>query len=148
MGWLIFVGIVAAFAGVIWYSANQDMLEKNKAVERAETILGTLLDELTKKPTDASTHEQFIHDVGVEPLRTHLSTARSEIAYRTALRILEQNPSSLAVKTFALAVGRWHFGRSRPDKQVTIYDEQAMQNDILLRSQVESAKQPTAELIA
>jgi hypothetical protein len=55
--------------------------------------------------------------------------------YVTALDLLAGNPRSTVAKQLALELGRWHFGIARPDGLVTIYDEQAIQNDILVRSQ-------------
>jgi len=54
-------------------------------------------------------------------------------AYAFALEILEVNPNLIKVKTFVLEVGRFHFAKLRGGK-VTIYDEQAIQNDIQARS--------------
>jgi hypothetical protein len=144
MGWLIFFGIVALVVGFGWLAHQNQM----KLIERAEATLVILLDELTKNSTDIAAHQKFLREVGMEPIRTNLPNPGSEIAYQTALTILEQNPSSLPARTFALAVVRWHFARSRADKKVALYDEQAMQNDILLRSHLDSANQRTGELIA
>lgn len=144
MGWIIFFGIVALVALFAWL-ANQSQV---KALQGAESTFTMMLDELSKNPTDVAAHQRFLRDLATEPVKTHLPNARSEVAYQTALAILEQNPNSLPARTFALAVGRWHFGRSRADKKVALYDEQAMQNDILLRSQTESPKTPVPELVA
>ncbi len=58
----------------------------------------------------------------------------SRDVYNTALQILEQNPEQTSLKQYALEVGRWHYSIVRPDGKVTIYDEQSIQNDILVRS--------------
>jgi hypothetical protein len=58
---------------------------------------------------------------------------RSQEAYAMALRILEHHPSEPKAKQFVLDIGRWHFAKIRGGK-VTIYDEQAIQNDISVRS--------------
>ena len=55
--------------------------------------------------------------------------------YDTALKILDQNPDKTSLKQYALEVGRWHYSLQRANNQLTIYDEQAIQNDILFRSE-------------
>ncbi|MEB3356542.1 MAG: hypothetical protein VKK04_07430 [Synechococcales bacterium] len=54
--------------------------------------------------------------------------------YEAALDILQQHPDQLSLKKYALEVGRWHYSLVRPDGKVTIYDEQSIQNDILVRT--------------
>jgi hypothetical protein len=54
--------------------------------------------------------------------------------YDIALQTLSENSSSPVAKQLCLNAGRWHFGKTRPDNAPTIYDEQAIQNDILVRS--------------
>lgn len=63
-----------------------------------------------------------------------LKATETKVIYEAALDILANNPSNPTAKQFVLNVGRWHFGRNRPDKRPTVYDEQAIQNDILVRS--------------
>lgn len=58
----------------------------------------------------------------------------SQFFYDTALEILQDNPEEIALKQYALEVGRWHYSIIRPDGKVTIYDEQSIQNDILVRT--------------
>ena len=59
----------------------------------------------------------------------------SKVFYDAALDILQQHPEQISLKQYALEVGRWHCSIARPDGKVTIYDEQSIQNDILVRSQ-------------
>jgi hypothetical protein len=56
--------------------------------------------------------------------------------YDKSLQILENNPDVSSVKQFVLLVGRWHFSKSRVYGKVSIYDEQRIQNDILVRTRV------------
>jgi hypothetical protein len=53
--------------------------------------------------------------------------------YDLALEAVVANPGDANAKAFALELGRWHYSRTRKDKKPTIYDEQAIQNDILVR---------------
>ena len=97
------------------------------------------------------------HEARAEPLRNAYSSAKSsnepDRIMRTARALLEEfrqsNPKSLAgvaeqiysdalgllgsapqLKPFALEMGRVAYGSKREDKQPTVYDEQAIQNDI------------------
>ena len=53
--------------------------------------------------------------------------------YNTSLTMLANNPSDQNIKILALDLGRLHYKVSRPDNAVTIYDEEAIQNDISVR---------------
>ena len=53
--------------------------------------------------------------------------------YRLALRLLEERPDVSGLKEFALSSGRASYSSKREDGAVTIYDEQAIQNDISVR---------------
>ncbi len=77
------------------------------------------------------------HEYGLFLLRhmAGLPAQVSEWVYSTTLELLEHNRDAVACKRLALEAGRWHFGRIRDDRKVTIYDEQAIQNDILVRAQ-------------
>ena len=61
------------------------------------------------------------------------SAISSQELYDLALRALEANPSNSKAKQLVLKIGRYHFGKLRGG-QATIYDEQAIQNDIQVRS--------------
>ena len=54
--------------------------------------------------------------------------------YNTALGILARHPEELSLKQYVLDVGRWYFSILRPDGMITTYDEQAIQNDIIVRT--------------
>lgn len=63
-----------------------------------------------------------------------ITQAETEDLYKTSLKILEANSSSQEAKTLVLDLGRLHYSILRPNKKPTIYDEQAIQNDIIVRS--------------
>jgi hypothetical protein len=65
---------------------------------------------------------------------TWLDCSQSEWIYKQSLNILKANPSNLQAKEFVLEIGRWHKGRLRKGKLVTINDKQRRKNDILVRS--------------
>ena len=58
----------------------------------------------------------------------------SKEIYDAALEVLSQHPDQISLKQYALEVGRWHHSIQRLDRKVTIYDEQAINNDIAVRS--------------
>ena len=60
-----------------------------------------------------------------------LNTKRQE-PYNLALAVLEANPNP-STKQFTLEIGRWNLGQLRKGKRPTIYDEQAINNDIAAR---------------
>lgn len=91
---------------------------------------------LKLKPLDQSVRDAvFAHAKKAITLSvTAPNEASSKDLYNAALEILSQHPEQLALKQYALEVGRWHFSIQRPDRKVTIYDEQSIQNDIFVRS--------------
>ncbi|MBH8575077.1 hypothetical protein I8752_19060 [Nostocaceae cyanobacterium CENA369] len=93
-------------------------------------IFEPLLKYLDKYPTDPLVHKVFIQGVNKIILSGNNLSGR---AYTKSLEILEKNSNNINAKKFVLDVGRWHFGKLRSGK-VTIYDEQAIQNDIAVRS--------------
>ena len=58
----------------------------------------------------------------------------SQDVYDLALEILESHPTEPKIRQFVLDIGRWHFGKARGTGNPTVYDEQAIQNDIMVRS--------------
>jgi hypothetical protein len=64
--------------------------------------------------------------------------------YNGVLDILAQ-ASGPEFKQFALEVARWHYGRRRENGVLTIYDEQAIQNDLLARCKSELKSADTGE---
>ena len=91
---------------------------------------------LKLKPLDKSIRDTvFDYAKKTITLRvTATDEASSKEVYDAALEILSQHPEQLALKQYALEVGRWHFTIQRPDHKVTIFDEQSIQNDIAVRS--------------
>lgn len=90
-----------------------------------------LADNLFKKINNQPIREQILLLIH---LVSEIGQAETQELYNTSLKILEANSSSQEAKTLVLDVGRLHYGFLRPDKKPTIYDEQAIQNDIIVRS--------------
>jgi len=61
------------------------------------------------------------------------SAAEAKWLYDRVLDALQQKSSAAPLKTLALTVGRLAYAAGRPDRKPTIYDEQAIANDILAR---------------
>jgi hypothetical protein len=55
------------------------------------------------------------------------------ILYRAALKAIEEYPSSVSLRQYALATGRFSLGRPRPAGGPSVYDEHAIHNDIQVR---------------
>jgi hypothetical protein len=63
-----------------------------------------------------------------------LSNEQRSLVYNLVLSNLEEFPNNISAKKLALTMGRWVYSKARPDGKLTIYDEQAIQNDINIRS--------------
>jgi hypothetical protein len=85
---------------------------------------------LENRPSDKSVQELFIQFLKKIPRVAAVDTA---YIYRQVLSFLSSD-SSPAIKQFVLQVARFHYARSRMDGRLTIYDEQAIQNDILVNT--------------
>jgi hypothetical protein len=92
--------------------------------------LGTALSILEVYPSDKGIRDQFLGFLNRIPVGTQLNT---EYTYRQILNLLATD-SSPQMKQFVLQVARWHYARLRQDRKLTIYDEHAIQNDILVSS--------------
>ncbi|MBD2392978.1 hypothetical protein H6G11_01755 [Cyanobacterium aponinum FACHB-4101] len=57
----------------------------------------------------------------------------SEYLYFHCLDLLEKKQDDTKIKKITLLAGRLYYSSLRPDRIVTIYDEQAIQNDIMSR---------------
>jgi hypothetical protein len=65
----------------------------------------------------------------------HFLSGRNTEPYNLALRVLDENPQEPRAKKLVLEIGRWNFGKLRKGKGATIYDEQAIHNDLKVREQ-------------
>jgi hypothetical protein len=99
--------------------------------ERAEREFALLTRHLVAAPSNVSVQNAILAMIWRSKF-AHLPEAASQKVYRIALHALAEN-SRPAAQAFALEIGRWHFGRCRPDKKLTACDEQAIQKDVLAR---------------
>ncbi len=116
---LVLIGLVG------WYVFSE------MAKQCAEKDFCLIAQRLRADPLNVNLHGEILWIIKQRRFAS-LSESSSSTLYKIALDTLSENPLS-AAKAFALEVGRWHLGRCREDKQPTIYDEQAIQNDILVR---------------
>ncbi len=93
--------------------------------------IGGIVDIFAHCPDDSPAHELGI---GLLTAQKGVPNDLSEWAYQYTLKSLEQRPESIPRRTLALGVGRWHYGNVRRNGRPTIYDEEAMQNDIMTRA--------------
>lgn len=99
---------------------------------RLSSMLTTgVINILESNPINLAAHENLFQTLN------HCSVFKaddSQQIYNSTLNILDSNQDNPIVKQLVLTIGRWHFGNSRPEKRPTVYDEQAIQNDIFVRS--------------
>jgi hypothetical protein len=93
-----------------------------KAVETATEILKTNHDD------ESIRNAYFIFFT-----QNHWQNVSFDSPYTTVLNLLRET-SNQDLKQLALAFGRWYYAQTRQDRILTIYDEQAIQNDILAHS--------------
>src|SRR5262245_41711948 len=98
---------------------------------RAERDFASLMRRLVAAPTNVAVQKAIL--VTIRKSRfAHLPTAASQKVFRIALHALAEN-SRPSAQNFALEIGRWHFARCRRDRRLTICDEQAIQQEVLVR---------------
>jgi hypothetical protein len=69
----------------------------------------------------------------VERVTPTSTPAEAMWLYQRTLEAISMSAGEPALKLLALQVGRIAHGKARPDGRVTVYDEQAMANDIAAR---------------
>lgn len=127
MGLFIIIGIIMAIiVALIWW-------ETGRTFEQARLEIHAYVAELIADPTNPAVQAEFWTRIGSKDV-AQMPTSISEAAYQTVLDILEQHPESQSLRTFALKLGRWQKERQRHDRRLAMYDEQAIANDILIRT--------------
>jgi len=126
MGWtiallLVFAGGLAAALCAEW--------EKDR---RIQCEFKEILDRLADDVGDPTLRQAFLYAIR-QPKFARVSKQLHLAAYEIALVYLAANPGQVSARSFVVEVGRWHFGRTRPNCLATMADEQRIQNDILRR---------------
>ena len=125
LAWLISLTLGGLIVFVLFYRLNKEA-ERNAAI-----LLDKINTLIEIAPTDPTTHNRILETFSqIEP---RLQKVHSERLYRGVLSILEKAPDNINLRVFALETGRLHHGLQR-GSAITIFDEQAIQNDILARS--------------
>lgn len=109
------------------------VFESKKERVEARSQFEDMKQRLESSPLDQDLHNQILSFIGDQRDAFSKHNALAQECYPLALGILENNPDSLAAKQFALEAGRTSHAAGRADKKPTIYDEQAIQNDIMIR---------------
>jgi len=78
--------------------------------------------------------DENIANQTLDELRGLSSSFDSQNFYNSALELIITHKGDARIKVFALNMGRWYYSLQRPERKPTIYDEQAIQNDINARN--------------
>jgi hypothetical protein len=92
-----------------------------------ESAVAELRKQLAESPLDEQLQNEVL-------LMSEGYPALLESAYELALQILRDHPDSVVARAFALKAGRASYSAMRPNNSPTMYDEQAIQNDIMVRT--------------
>ena len=92
-------------------------------------FVGAVTQKLVENPGNRATHETVMNCLRAMPIGAN----QRQWFYESVLKMVQSRPGDSDLAVLALDAGRWHLGRSRPDGNVTLYDEQAIQNDITVR---------------
>lgn len=98
----------------------------------ASSFLQKVTEAIRNNPDRRDIHEALRKAIQAVP-EHRIATNQSEWLYRQMLDIVKQQPNQTDIAVLTLDLGRWHCSRVRPDRRVTVYDEQMIQNDIAVR---------------
>lgn len=118
-----FTGITAALLG-----ANEAQKKKAKLEAEVKTKCLNKFAQLKLQFNERTAREIL------EELKKVNPGFSSQQIYDSSLDLVTTHIGNPQAKVFALEVGRWHYSLQRLDRKPTIYDEQAIQNDINTRS--------------
>ncbi len=129
--WLIILSEITIMVGVIL--ANADQANRKHFIQRLSFTRDRLWEEPTVEENQTNLLAVLHSTLNFTPFELSLAGLSSDSLYREALELVGNHPQCVGLRDLALKVGRWHDSRSRDDRQPTIYDEQAIQNDLLVR---------------
>ena len=136
MGTLTVIG--AMFAGLIVLAALEGRRRGQKAGREGSQLFERIVALLEENPTSRDTHSEvwgLVNRMDGMVIGIYAGTL-----YQVALGIVQDHPEDSNVRVLALGFGRLSHGSNRPDGRPTIYDEQAIQNDIQARTGIASAR--------
>jgi hypothetical protein len=102
---------------------RQTTVELAKNQQRITELRRSMNDD----PGNRSVHEELVQIAIRFP-------SLAATVYNIALEAVESTNGAPGTKQLALKAGRLHYGALRPDGTLTVYDEQALQNDISART--------------
>lgn len=104
----------------------------SSSIFNAGDFLSKTVEAVRLNPDRRVVHDVLRNAVRAIP-RIRIGLNQGEWFYQQLLELVKQQPNNPDVAVFALDMGRWHCSRMRPEGQVTVYDEQMIQNDIAVR---------------
>ncbi|MCA9220030.1 MAG: hypothetical protein KDA71_06860 [Planctomycetales bacterium] len=116
------VGFVA-LAAFILYRHLAGEKSKAAAKDAAERLIARLVSAIQSEHSNRELHEQLLAVAG------HSSAIAARV-YSLALQCVEASRGGSAARQFALSAGRLAYGLKRKRGRPTVYDEQAIANDI------------------
>ena len=124
--------VVAMFVGLVILAMRDGSRRGQKAGREGSQLFNRVVALLETRPTDRATHREVWQLVNkMDPLVIGIFAGT---LYQLALGLVQDHPDESNVRVLALEFGRLSNGLTRPDGRVTIYDEQAIQNDIQART--------------
>lgn len=111
-----------------FYAWLQTMRQNDSLSTKARNRLPYLLRDLSISPDNEETKIELFQIMEAFP------TMFTDEIYEGALFAVQQSGGAPNAKRFALLVGRLSLGSRRPDGLPTVYDEQAIANDISART--------------
>lgn len=106
--------------------ANEEKADEARRLKMARERLPVLAGKLEQSPDCGASQKELTQICQAFP-------QFSRQIYDLALRAVAASGGSVASKTFALNIGRISYSAGRPEGAPTIYDEQAILNDIRVR---------------
>ena len=123
--------VVVVAATIFALKLNSDMNAASLAAQRQAKVFSDIKADLEANFDSKESQQRAI--VWVNSIDQNVRAIWSRKIYEVALEGLTRNPESVQARVFTLQTGRLHRGACRVDGIVTIYDEQAIQNDIMVR---------------
>ncbi|MBC7776860.1 MAG: hypothetical protein H7246_15615 [Phycisphaerae bacterium] len=126
--------LFVSFVGYRWYSSDKDVKERKKAAQIVAASIAAkkkeyleIKGEYDLALSTGDLGKIVSHGKTLVKNTSIISNDLGEI-YADALNLLKDNPD---LKPHVLEIGRKKYAFNRPDKAPTVYDEAAINNDIM-----------------
>jgi hypothetical protein len=129
--WMIVlaVGLPLVIIAIVVLSVRQSREEARQDRERSARVV-ELVGMIRDGVEDPSKFTSASAIVG----RLSLSATDLAMLYQRSLDAVQSSKGAPTAKELALRLGRLSYAAGRPDKRPTVYDEQAVANDIAMRA--------------